>query len=137
MRCFAETSFYIAVVNPSDAHYKAARTFISSFRGRIITTEYVLIEVGNWLARTGDREVFISLSRRVASDPKTHIVAAERSLYAAGFDLYASRPDKEWSFTDCISFVVMQRFGLKDALTVDHHFGQAGYRCLLLGAAQA
>ena len=81
--------------------------------------------------------MFVSLNRRVSSDPKTHIIAAERSLYDAGFDLYAQRPDKDWSFTDCISFVVMQRFGLKDALTVDHHFGQAGYRCPLLGTAQA
>jgi hypothetical protein len=49
----------------------------------------------------------------------------------AGFDLFASRPDKEWSLVDCISFVVMQQRRLKEALTTDHHFIQAGFRAML------
>ena len=39
--------------------------------------------------------------------------------------------DKEWTLTDCISFVVMQREGITDALTADHHFEQAGFVALL------
>ncbi len=41
------------------------------------------------------------------------------------------RPDKDWSLTDCISFVVMEEHGITDALTGDHHFEQAGFRALL------
>ena len=51
--------------------------------------------------------------------------------FARGFDLYARRPDKSWSLTDCISFVVMTDRGLTEALTGDHHFEQAGFRALL------
>jgi len=54
-------------------------------------------------------------------------------VFHAGLDLYASRPDKEWSLTDCISFAVMQDLGLNDALTGDHHFTQAGFTILLKG----
>jgi predicted nucleic acid-binding protein len=46
-------------------------------------------------------------------------------------DLYLNRPDKEWSLTDCISFVVMEREGLTDALTGDNHYEQAGFVALL------
>jgi predicted nucleic acid-binding protein len=46
-------------------------------------------------------------------------------------DLYRNRADKNWSLTDCISFVVMKRKGITEALTGDHHFEQAGFKALL------
>lgn len=52
------------------------------------------------------------------------------AVYQAGFDLFAARPDKAWSLTDCISFGVMRERGLSDALTADHHFEQAGFRAV-------
>lgn len=52
-------------------------------------------------------------------------------LFSEGLLLYRDREDKEWSLTDCISFVVMEREGLTEALTGDHHFEQAGYGALL------
>ena len=56
---------------------------------------------------------------------------ASHSLFQEGVQLYNARPDKDWSLTDCISFVVMQEHGLTDALTGDHHFEQAGFTALL------
>ena len=52
-------------------------------------------------------------------------------LFDRGCELYTSRSDKEWSLTDCISFVVMKERGLTDALTPDRHFEQAGFKVLL------
>ena len=45
--------------------------------------------------------------------------------------LYETRPDKAWSLTDCMSFIVMRDGGLTEALTADHHFEQAGFTVLL------
>lgn len=64
-------------------------------------------------------------------DPAVRIVPAGRSLMSRGWELYSQRLDKEWSLTDCISFVIMEDRGIKDALTGDHHFEQAGFRALL------
>lgn len=47
-------------------------------------------------------------------------------------ELYRSRDDKEWSLTDCISFVVMADEGIEDALPGDRHLEQAGFRALLV-----
>ena len=70
---------------------------------------------------------------RLRSESDAKIIAPEPGLFDQGCQLYFSRPDKEWSLTDCISFVVMQREGLTDALTGDRHFEQAGFHALLRG----
>jgi predicted nucleic acid-binding protein len=59
------------------------------------------------------------------------VVPPSTELFEAGIDLYSRRPDKEWSLTDCISFVVMQERGITEALTGDYHFVQAGFSILL------
>ena len=58
-------------------------------------------------------------------------MASSPELFASGSDLYAQRLDKDWSLTDCISFVVMRERGIAEALTADHHFEQAGFTILL------
>jgi uncharacterized protein len=128
---FADTSFYVAAVNLRDSLHGAAAEWAEAFRGPIMTTEYVLIEVGNWLARSGDRDVFLELIKEIRADHRTTVISGSGTLFEQGLDLYAQRPDKDWSLTDCISFVVMQEHGLTDALTGDHHFEQAGFRVLL------
>jgi hypothetical protein len=73
----------------------------------------------------------VDFYRDLCTDPYTTIVGFSEPLFQAALDLYARRPDKGWSLTDCTSFVVMQRDGLTDALTGDHHFAQAGFVPLL------
>lgn len=128
---FADTAFYVALVNPRDELHAAAVERASNLQGDVITTEYVLVELGNRLARSGDKEVFVELITRLEGDPRVIVVPADPSLFRRGFDLLAGRLDKDWSLTDCISFVVMQERGLTDALTGDRHFEQAGFTVLL------
>jgi hypothetical protein len=52
-------------------------------------------------------------------------------LFHHGCELHARRSDKEWSLTDCTSFVVMRERGVERALTSDHHFAQAGFQVLM------
>lgn len=63
--------------------------------------------------------------------PETDVVSASSTHFQRGLDLFTERPDKEWSLTDCISFRIMEQEGIDEALSFDHHFEQAGYRCLL------
>jgi predicted nucleic acid-binding protein len=75
--------------------------------------------------------MFVEFHHAMRSDPSVKIIPSDSGLFAAGLKLYEARPDKEGSLADCISFVVMQREGLTDALTGDQHFTQAGFRALL------
>jgi uncharacterized protein len=61
------------------------------------------------------------------------VIPFETEQIEAAVALYASRHDKSWSLTDCLSFVVMRAFHITEALTADHHFRQAGFHPLLLG----
>ncbi len=94
----------------------------------ITTTEYVLVEVANFFCSAGARPLFLSLVEVLRATRTTIIVPSSSSLFAQGIELFAKRPDKEWSLTDCISFEVMAELGL----TADHHFEQAGFRALLV-----
>jgi predicted nucleic acid-binding protein len=130
-RIFADTSFYVALVNARDVQHPLAQDFSRTFRGIVVTTDFVLVELGNWLSRSGDRGVFVRLLEQLQGDPNILIHPAHHDLFQQGFALFKHRPDKDWSFTDCISFVVMQSQGLTEALTADHHFEQAGFTALL------
>lgn len=128
---FADTSFYLAVVNPKDALHARAMRAGGRFRGRVITTHYVLMELGNALSQAEHRATFVALVRQLRGDPNTVLTPASDDLLNQGLALFSRRVDKDWSLTDCISFEVMGREGITDALTGDRHFAQAGFRALL------
>jgi uncharacterized protein len=130
-RLFVDSFYFFAILNPSDAAHAKAVEFSKHHAASLVTTTVVLIEVADGLARTVNRRAFqqiISSLRAVASN---EIVSLSDDLFEKGVKLYDARPDKHWSLTDCVSFVVMAERGLQDALTGDHHYEQAGFTALL------
>jgi hypothetical protein len=130
IRLFADTFFFFAFLNAADGAHREAAAFYDAFDGQLVTTEWVLTELADGLAGVTDRQMFVEFHRALRSEPNVKIIPADSALFADGLEFYAARLDKEWSLTDCISFVVMKREGLTDALTGDHHFVQAGFRVL-------
>jgi uncharacterized protein len=101
--------------------------------GPLVTTEWVLTEVGDAVSLPGARQKFSRLLELLRAQPDVEIVPSTSDLFRRGTALFAVRPDKEWSLTDCIWFVVMNERAISDALTNDHHFEQGGFRILLKG----
>ena len=128
---FADTFYYLAVLNPNDAAHRRAVELRRSAGGPTVTTAWVLTEAANSLAGPGLRGLFLRLFDQLEADQSVTVVPAAEALFDRGVAFYRSRPDKEWSLTDCISFVVMKERGIDEALTEDHHFEQAGFKALL------
>ena len=72
------------------------------------------------------------VNRRAHADARIEVVPFQPELIDSAVQLYRTRPDKNWSLTDCLSFVVMERRHLTDALTTDGHFEQAGLKVMML-----
>jgi predicted nucleic acid-binding protein len=127
---FADTAYYLALINPADDAHATPNAHTEHFAGKIVTTTSVLNEIGNHLSHPSNRPLFGQIVDRVASDPDIRLIYVDRPLFDDAIDLYRKRPDQSWSLTDCISFLVMKKLGLTEALTTDRHFVQAGYRAL-------
>jgi uncharacterized protein len=131
---FLDTSHLVALASTRDQfHQKAvelAQATATAGR-RVVTTEAVLLEVGNSLARHRYRQGAVALLRSLITDASASIEPITTALFHRGLDLYEARIDKEWGLVDCLSFIVMWDGGLTEALTSDEHFEQAGFIALL------
>jgi len=130
---FADTAYFLALLNPADELHPRALEFNQGEARPLVTTEFVLMEVGDGLSRPANRQIFAHLIDLLRRQPDVEIVPSSSSLFGKACELHASRKDKNWSLTDCTSFVVMAERSLQDVLTSDHHFQQAGFRPLMLG----
>jgi hypothetical protein len=124
---FADTFYFLAIVHRDDAAHNRARSLSDGLREPILTTAWVLTEVADAMAGPGLRQVFLRLLETLKGDPTCTIVPPTEALFDQGLRLYGARADKDWSLTDCISFVVMRQHGITRALTGDRHFEQAGF----------
>lgn len=131
---FLDTSHLIALASLRDTYHRKSVELgeaIAASGRQVVTTEAVLLEVGNSLARRAHRAGGTALLRTLTSDAAVVIESISTTLFQRGLELYESRKDKEWGLVDCVSFVVMWDRGLTEALTSDEHFEQAGFIALL------
>jgi len=128
---FADTSYYMALFNQDEIAHERALEFSRQTALPVVLTDFILLELANALSRRESRRKFVELLSYLRSNPVCRIVPVSKPLFEAGLLLYAQRQDKDWSLTDCISFVVMKRLRLTEALTADRHFEQAGFKVLL------
>ena len=127
---FADTSFYLALLDERDVLHELALKH-SRVNRTILTTEFIILELGNACARAEDHADFLALLAGMRTSPRTKIVPLDSSVLQRGLGLFAGRADKDWSLTDCTSFVVMRDQGVTEALSADRHFQQAGFDALL------
>ena len=127
MARFADTFYFVALLHERDQHHHRVRDFAVTDPEHVVTTMWVPAEVANALGALPCRSAAARFLQDLEWDARVHIVPGSEDLFRRGLRLYAARPDKHWSLTDCISFVVMEQEFLQEALTRDHHFAQAGF----------
>jgi len=126
-----DTSYLIALFDARDALHQRALAWSEAVSEPLLVTEYVLWETVNASSPPADRPKAHALVAHVRSEPGYELVQASERLLEQGLALHRARPDKGWSLTDCVSFVVMAERGLTRALAYDHDLEQAGFEALL------
>jgi predicted nucleic acid-binding protein len=128
---FADTAYYLALISPRDSFHTKAVALSQTLNHPVVTSAWVVQELADGLSAPPARAGFLKLLDTLQADPNTTIIEPDPALWQRGLVLYRSRPDKEWSLTDCISFEIMHERGISESLTSDQHYIQAGFVALL------
>lgn len=129
-RIFVDSGFVIALINQRDQYHQQALELADRFEGyRLLTTNAVLLEIGNALSRNYKQEAANIIERFLRAD-EVEVVSLSPQLFQQAIGIYKSYRDKEWGLVDCVSFVVMWEAGVNQVLTFDRHFAQAGFQVL-------
>ncbi len=127
---FLDTSYLIAVESTDDQYRKAAsahwRSLLKSPR-RLVTSSYVLVEVVTLLNNRRSHSKAVELGNNLLSSRLFNVVHVNEELFYEAWRYFQKYKDKRYSLTDCVSFVLMKKLGLTEALTFDKHFEQAGF----------
>ncbi|MEN3000304.1 MAG: PIN domain-containing protein [Armatimonadota bacterium] len=99
----------------------------------LVTTNYVLAELVALMISPlrVPRLQQIEILKAIREAKGVHLVHITEDIESATWELFCNRLDKESSWVDCASFVVMTQHGITEAITTDHHFEQAGFVRLL------
>lgn len=127
---FADAFYFVARLNRHDQHHERVVTFSREFRSHILTTDWVLMEVADALAKSECRSRIRDFTLHLRQASGCEVVPTSRDLLDRALELYQQHKDKEWTLTDCVSFVIMRERGITEALTEDRHFVQAGFTVL-------
>lgn len=130
---FADSNYWIALLHPREELHERAKAAAAQGPLRIVTTDWVLVEVLNYFSDKGSvlRQTAARACDSIRNSPNVEVVPALRSDLEAATSLYRQHADKDWSVVDCHSLKVMREHQLTEALTHDHHFEQMGFKALL------
>lgn len=126
-RVFIDSSFWIAFRNERQSHHGRAREIVSdlfSRRMQFISTPFVFAEVHATFSRSA------AVRERIIADfwenPLLHMAEVSQVDHLAAIALLRHHGDKTYPFCDAVSFVIMERFEVKQVAAFDDHFRQFG-----------
>ena len=132
---FVDTSgFYALLVRGDPMHARAGALLkrAAQARGRFVTTDYILDETATLLKARGHGHLAGAFFETVFNSTACRVEWMDPDSFAQTRRLFLKHHDQAWSFTDAFSFWIMRTLGLRDALTTDAHFRQAGFHPLLV-----
>jgi predicted nucleic acid-binding protein len=127
------SGFYALLVRKDDRHREASRILRDAARQRqrFVTTDYVLDETTTLLKARGHGHLLERFFETVVGSPACRIEWTDAARFAAVQTYFLKHLDQAWSFTDCVSFRVMKELRLRESLTKDMHYEEAGFTPLL------
>ena len=130
MAVLLDTSYLLALELAQDQNHGAALAHWRSVAQRLpslVTTSYIFDETVTFFNSRGYHAKAIQVGNTLLYSPSLQLIHVDEALFYAGWQFFERHQDKQYSLTDCISFIVMQQRGIGTAYTFDHHFTQAGF----------
>lgn len=129
-KCFVDTSAFAALYHRNDSYHGQATLIWASLRKRqavLYTSRDVISETITLVRRrTGHRQAVIC-GNDLWDSPVLDVLRSEARQDRAAWELFQQHADTEFSFVDCLSFVLMKELHIRGAFTFDRHFVQAGF----------
>lgn len=125
-----DTSYFLALELVNDKNHQAAVQHWHSATAdlpNLVTTSYVFDEIVTFLSSHGLYEKALQVGQRILRSPSVQFIHVNEVLFYEAWSYFQKHQDKNYSLTDCISFVVMRDEDINTAFAFDHHFVQAGF----------
>ncbi len=132
-KLFLDTGYLIALEAVDDHYHKVALAHWQNMTRSLpplVTTSYVFNEAVTFFNSRSRHLKSVEIGTLLLESPSVRLVHIDRPLFDEAWGYFIRRSDKSYSFTDCVSFVVMRRLRIRTALTFDKHFSQAGFEQL-------
>jgi predicted nucleic acid-binding protein len=123
---FVDTGAWFAAFVPNDADHTAADAWLEANTEWLVTTDYVIDELLTLMKIRGEFRRALRLGASLVAEEITQIIWVLPGDIQQAWDIFQRYHDKGWSFTDCVSRVVMERLGIQRAFAFDDHFRQFG-----------
>lgn len=127
---FVDSSFFVAYHNVEDENHALALNWVQEAEaesGMLVTSDYVFDEVLTVLLVRGGKGIALRAGEALLADPTISIVRVDQSVFDEAWAVFRQFADKEWSFTDCTSYVLMRRAAIRTGASFDHHFAEFGH----------
>lgn len=126
-RILVDTSGWIAYLRARDPLHPAVREAADRWEGRLVTTNFIFDEAITLAMSRADHAFARRVGEYLRDSGVTELVRVTSDDEEAAWAWFCRDSDKDYSYTDCVSFAVMRRLGIDRAITLDRHFRQAGF----------
>jgi predicted nucleic acid-binding protein len=128
------SGFYALLAKRDSMHQKAIDILQQAAQEKIsfITTDYIIDETATLLQARKLSHILSAFFDTVFESSACTIAWMDQDRFLQTKSFFLKHKDQSWSFTDCFSFILMKELNLKQALTKDNHFTEAGFAPLLV-----
>lgn len=123
---FVDTSAWFASVVPWDVDHQAATAWLSGNTEPLLTSDYVVDETLTLLRARGESARALAVGQEFFEGQLVTVHRLREAELREAWEIFRRFADKEWSFTDCTSRVLMEQQSITRAFAFDHHVHQFG-----------
>ena len=130
MKIFVDTGAWIALADKNDKHHASAVEVYGLIRKRnikLFITDYIFDETVTWLLYKIRHKVACDWGNRILNSRMVELVKVNTEHIHAAWKLFQKYQDQTFSFTDCLSFQIMEALDIKIVFAYDSHFSTVGF----------